>query len=492
MSHIVTRLSRTAPFRWLDPQQGKRRWLSLAIVLGVLGLAFVLGRRPNPLIVVALGGLFGALLLLRWPNLGFFALVVAALAARIEVGTGTEVALNPASMIVPALLLIWLLNAVIQHDLHLVPSRTNKPLILFLVFGLISILISNVIWDPMVPKSDRFIVVQLAQWAIWAFSAGIYWLVGNRIDNIVWLRRITVGYLIVAGGIGLLRVMPGGVDITFNYLTFAIERAPYWLLLTAIAAGQLLFNQHLSNKWRLFLIAAIGSALYYSLGIEQDRSSNWVGVFAALGVLAWLRYRRLRWLSIAVIAFTLASGVLFNSIYEFAGGDAKWTESGASRGVLIGRVIELSMRNPITGIGPAAYRPYGLTKPLFYEGAYWIEPRINSHNNYVDLFSQLGVVGVAIFFWFMIEVALLGWRLRSTFKDGFAGGYVNGILAAWVGTMIIMALADWFLPFVYNIGFAGFQASVLIWMMMGGLITLEQIARKQAAAPTLVGNTRTD
>ncbi|MBI5568281.1 MAG: O-antigen ligase family protein [Chloroflexi bacterium] len=480
MSHIVTRLSRTAPFRWLEPQHGKRRWLSLAIVLGVWGLAFILGRRPNLLFVMALGGLFGALLLLRWPKSGFFALVVAALAVRVEVGTGTDVALNPASMIVPVMLLIWVLNAVIEHDLHLVPSRTNKPLMSFLLLGLVSILISNVIWDPSVPRSDRFVVVQLAQWAIWAFSAGIYWLVGNRIESIVWLRRITVGYLIVAGAIGLLRVMPGGVDITYNYLTFAIERAPFWLLLTAMSAGQLLFNQQLSNRWRLFLVAAIGASLYYSLGIEQDRSSNWVGVFAALGILAWLRFPRLRWLSIAVIIFTLASGVLFNSIYEFAGGDAKWTESGASRGVLIGRVLELSMRNPITGIGPAAYRPYGLTRPLFYEGAYWIEPRINSHNNYVDLFSQVGVVGLALFFWFMAEVARLGWRLRKSYKDGFAGGYVNGILAAWVGTMIIMALADWFLPFVYNIGFPGFQASVLIWMMMGGLITLEQVARKQA------------
>ena len=183
MSQLVARLSRTAPFRWLEPQQGKRRWLSAAIIVGVLGAAFVLGRRPNPLFIVALGGLFGALILLRWPKLGFFALVVAALAARIEVGTGTEVALNPASMIVPALLLIWLLNAVMQHDLHLAPSRTNQPLILFLALGLISILISNVIWDPTVPKSDRFIVVQLAQWAIWAFSAGIYWLVGNRIED---------------------------------------------------------------------------------------------------------------------------------------------------------------------------------------------------------------------------------------------------------------------------------------------------------------------
>ncbi len=479
MSQIVTRLSRTSTFRWLEIQPRTRRWLSLVIVAGVLCLAFILGRQPNLLFVAALGGLFGAVLLLRWPKLGFFALIVAALVVRVEIGTGTEVSLNPASMLVPVLLLIWVLNAVMQHDLHLAPSRTNRPMILFLAFGLISILISNVIWDPMVPRSDRFIIVQLAQWAIWAFSAGIYWLVGNRITDEIWLRRLTAGYLLIAGSIAMLRVMPGGGDITLNSFTFAIERAPFWLLITAIAAGQLLFNQRLSNRWRLFLIVAIGACLYYSLSLNQERSSNWVGVFAALGVLAWLRFPRLRWLSMAAIIFTLASGVLFNSIYEFAGGDAKWTESGASRGVLIQRVIELSMRNPITGIGPAAYRPYGLTKPLFYEGAYWIEPQINSHNNYVDLFSQVGVVGLALFFWFMAEVALLAWRLRKSFKDGFASGYVNGILAAWVGTMIIMALADWFLPFVYNIGFPGFQASVLIWMMMGGLITLEQIARQQ-------------
>jgi hypothetical protein len=83
----------------------------------------------------------------------------------------------------------------------------------------------------------------------------------------------------------------------------------------------------------------------------------------------------------------------------------------------------------------------------------------------------------------MAELAWLGWRLRKVFKDGFAGGYVNGMLAAWVGIMVIMALADWFLPFVYNIGFSGFQASVLLWMFFGGLITLEQVARAQTSRP---------
>ena len=68
---------------------------------------------------------------------------------------------------------------------------------------------------------------------------------------------------------------------------------------------------------------------------------------------------------------------------------------GGSRLVLIGRVIEVTMRNPITGLGPAAYRPYANMKPLYYQGAYWIHPLINSHNNYVDLFSHVGLLGLA-------------------------------------------------------------------------------------------------
>ena len=34
-------------------------------------------------------------------------------------------------------------------------------------------------------------------------------------------------------------------------------------------------------------------------------------------------------------------------------------------------------------------------------------------------------------------------------------------------------MADWILPFVYNIGFPGFQASVLVWLFLGGLVALE-------------------
>ncbi len=458
-------------------------WRVWAIIFAVLlGSAFA-GFRVSIAWYALLAVCIGAVILLRQPILGFFALIAAALVIPFEFSTGTEVNVNTATLLVPVLLVIWLLNSLSRQDLRLAPSRTNRPLVLFLLLGLLSILISNVIWDPSVPKSDRFIIVQLAQWGIFAFSAGIYWLVGNWAVNTTWLRRITACFLIIGGSIAIMRVLPGGESILSGFATFTFNRAPFWLMLTAVAGGQLLFNQKLSLGWRLFLLAILGATMYFSVAVQQERSSNWVGVGAAVGILIWLRFPRIRRpILIALLVLTL-SGTLLQKIYEFAGGDAKWTESGASRGALIARVIELSMRNPITGIGPAAYRPYGFTRPLFYGGAYWVEPRINSHNNYVDLFSQVGVLGLGLFLWFMAEVAWLGWRLRKTFTEGFAAGYVNGMLGAWVGIMLLMALADWFLPFVYNIGFLGFQASVLAWMFFGGLISLDQIARTPAALP---------
>jgi hypothetical protein len=53
----------------------------------------------------------------------------------------------------------------------------------------------------------------------------------------------------------------------------------------------------------------------------------------------------------------------------------------------------------------------------------------------------------------------------------------------WAGVMVIMGLADWILPFVYNIGFQGFQASVLIWLFFGGLLSLEEYVHQQQIQP---------
>jgi len=253
------------------------------------------------------------------------------------------------------------------------------------------------------------------------------------------------------------------------------------MLLAALTCGQLLFNRQLARGWQIFLLAVVGAVAWYVFYWNREGASYWIAVVAVGGVLAWLRWPRLRWPVIILLAVLAVSGVLSTTVYQFAGGGDEWAESGGSRLALIGRVVEVTMRNPITGLGPAAYRPYAGTEPLFYQGAYWIAPLISSHNNYVDLFSQVGLLGLGLFSWFAVELARLGLRLRARFTQGFAAGYVNGMLAAGAGALVLMLFADWILPFVFNIGFPGFQASVLVWLFLGGLVALEQIAERESA-----------
>ena len=450
--------------------------LAPLIAATVLALAFFLGQRASIRWLGMLAAGLGGLALLARPVLGLPVLVLAALVVPIEISTGTQVMLNPAALLVPALLVLWLLDMVRRRDLRLAPSRTTTPLLLFLLAGLISLLVGNVFWAPFVPRPGNFTMVQLAQWAIFAFSAAAFWLTGNLVRDEVWLRRLTVTFLILGGGLAVLRVLPGAGSLVSRLATLTIDRAPFWLLLTALAGGQLLFNRQLSAGWRLFLLAVLAAVLFYAFFLLRESVSTWVGVGTVGGVLIWLHWPRLRWLVIVVLLVLASTGVLFSGIWEFGGGEQGWMQTGSPRLALISHTVRLTMRNPILGLGPASYRFYGDVEPLVFRG--WIIPRMSSHNNYVDLFAQTGLVGLGLFLWFVVEVTRLGLRLRSRFTEGFAAGYVNGMLAAGAGALVVMLLADWILPFVYNIGFPGFQASVLVWLFLGGLVALEQLEDK--------------
>lgn len=460
-----------------------RRLLTWALVAAVL-LAAALFRCPAlwrwlVLLGVGTGVGIGVVVLLKQPILGLLALVPAALVLRLEIGTGTEVALNPVTLLIPVLLVLWLLGMLVRQELRLVPSGTNRPLFLFLLGGLLSLGIGRANWDPAVPRSTNFLMVQLAQWGIFALSAGAFWLSGNLVQDLSLLRRLAFLFLALGGGLALLRVAPGSGRVLSRVSTHAVLSAAFWMLLAALAGGQLLFNRQLSRGWRIFFGITLIAVGLYAFYLQRETVANWAGVGAVAGVLAWLRWPRLRWAVIILLVVLAVSGLLFSAVYEFAGGGEEWAESGDSRLVLIGRVIEVTMHNPITGLGPAAYRHYAAMRPLTYGRAYWVAPQVNSHNNYVDLFSQAGLLGLILFFWFAVAVARLGLRMRAAYTEGFAAGYVNSMLAAGAGALILMLLIDGILPFVYNFGFRGFQASVLLWLFLGGLVSLDAIERNE-------------
>jgi hypothetical protein len=465
--------------RWFRFELG---WLQALLIAAVFLAAAGLGYRASATWFALLAAGLGGLVLLQRPAWGLLLIVPAALVVPLPIDTGSEVKLNAVTVLVPALLAVWGLEIIVRAGkVRLAAGKVNPPLALFVIAGLLSLFIGLALWDPLVPRRDSFMLVQLAQWSIFAFSAGAFWLTANLAKDRRWLRWMTSTFLLIGGMLAFLVILSAGSGTLALQVSAAVNRgaalgrAPFWMLLVALSAGQLLFNRDLKPVARIFLVAVLGAALVYAFVLQRQVTSHWLGISVALATLVWLRFPQLRW--VAVIAFVVlaVAGGLLSSVYDFAGGDAEWEESGASRLVLIERVVEVTMRNPVTGLGPAAYRPYANMKPLAYGQAFWVAPQINSHNNYVDIFAHQGLLGLGLFAWFCFEIARLGRRLHRRYPTGFAAGYVNGMMAAGLASLAIMMLADWILPFVYNIGFPGFQASVLVWLFLGGLVALDNM-----------------
>jgi len=449
-----------------------------------VALAAALGYLASGRVLALLAALVAGVFLLRQPVLGLMGLIVVALFVPLEFNTGTAVPINPTVLVLPALLVVWLVYMMHSGEVSLIPSSTTRPLLLFVIAGLFSLLIGRVTWAPNVPRPPGFLVVQLAQWSIFALSAVAFLLAGNLIQDDVWLRRLTFFFLGVGGFVAVLYALPDLTSIIGRFTTATFFRAPFWLLLATLGGGQLLFNRKLSLPWRLFLVALVGAAIYYTAVqqvVQRERSalSGLIGLAAGLSALIWLRFPRLRLPVLIAFAALVVNEVFVAEVYQFVGGEEEWFRSVGPRIALIERVLDVTLHNPITGLGPAAYRIYAGLEPLRYAHIVWIDPRISSHNNIVDIFSQTGLVGLGFFLWFMAELARLAWRLRKRFAGDFKAGYANGLLATWVGIVALMMAADWFLPFIYNISFRGFQASALVWLFFGGLVLLEQSVKKE-------------
>ena len=131
------------------------------------------------------------------------------------------------------------------------------------------------------------------------------------------------------------------------------------------------------------------------------------------------------------------------------------------------KIIKIS---PVLGLGFANYYWY---TPLFSIRGYAVS--FNSHNNYLDITAQTGLLGLACFLWFLWEVGRLGWGLRERVPAGFAQAYVYGALGGLAGMAVAGFLGDWVLPFFYNVGLNGFRSSMIGWLFLGGLVSLEQM-----------------
>lgn len=459
---MIIRLERLKRLEW-------RRLIPSGIILGVLSASALLGTRATPrLVILAAAGIAGAISfiwLTRHIEWGILALVPVTFLVPYGLGTGTQTSINMSILLVLLLLSVWMVRMlVVERHVVLVPSLANLPALLFMVIVLLSFLASSLPWIPEI--SDRASTFsQIGGILMLILPIGSLLLVSNLLRQEAWLRWL-VWLFIGLGSLYLVGYLfPGGKLVT-GLINFSSVRALFFVWMTALSGGMLLFNIDL-KRWQRWLFAGLlALPLVVSVGLMRANASNWVPSLIVLAVLF-----SIRWWQLGALFFLTGGASLalrYAEIYQLLFRTEQY--SAMTRAATWPIMAQLVKASPLLGLGPSNY--YFYTSHFSLLGYY---VQFNSHNNYWDLAAQVGLIGLGLFLWLAYALGRIAWRLRSRALPGFQRGYTHAALAGLVGTLAAGMLADWFMPFTYNIGFEGFRSAIFAWLFLGGLIALERI-----------------
>jgi len=450
---------------WLD--KNRRVVLQYAIILAVLSASFLLAPRialgnRNPILLFLLFLAIGFFtIILRWPTLGLVLVMVGGMFIPFSWQGG----FNVSQLGLATMLGVWFLDMlVVQRKFQIIQSRAVLPILVFALISILSFCLGQFSWYPFARNAPP--TAQLGGLAINLLSVGAFLLVAHLINDLRKLEFLTWTFIIF-GSIYVFGRFIRLWSITDLYQQGFSAGSLFWTWLVALLAGQVIANRDLKFAKRFLLGIILLITLYVAIVQAYDWKSGWFPSLIAVAVIIAIRY----WRSIRYFAIFAVIPIYF--IITASIGQEDWSWGTRLDAWTI--VLSIASVSPILGMGFANYYWY---TPLFPIRGYYV--RFNSHSQFVDLIAQTGLVGLTCFIWFFGEVGFLGLKLIKSAPEGFAKGYIYGALGGLAGTLVAAYLVDWVLPFVYNIGMTGFRASVLAWLFLGGVVSIEQIVRRQA------------
>lgn len=448
----------------------------LTIILVMVASALMAPRvvarsTPETLLFLALLAVGPVLVLLRWPNLGLWALIPGGMLVPFSIATGSNTAINISVILSAGLLGLWVLELITgQKQFYF--SRPFIPLLLFMSVSVLGFGFGQLHWFPIPPAS---LMAQIGGLSIFLLLGGVFLLTANQITNLRWLEWITWTFLILASIYILATILPLGRTGWWIQGRFqrAVQDSLFWTWVVILAFSQALVNQKLPVWLRGALFVLALSTIYVTVVIKQSWVSGWFPALTAMGIITWFGQPRIR--KFILLGACLVLIFQFDNLYNyiFAEGDNEY--SLITRLEAWSIMLNIIKVNPLFGLGPSNYYWYTVIFPISGYQVYF-----SSHNNYFDLVAQVGLIGLALFFWFAWEIGRLGFRLLSITPDGFPKAYAIGGLGGLGAMLVAGMLGDWVIPFVYNVGMQGYRASAIAWLFLGGILVLERLYVRSA------------
>lgn len=442
-----------------------RRWGWLLGLAALVLVSAATGRAavpPQASAVLAAG----LLLIAMWsPTAGLAALITAGMLSPWALPTGTATQLDLMLPLLAALCAGWLARALWHRDLGaLLPTVGVLPLAAFALVATLSFAVASLArgcgYTAPLPAQVGALAGLLLPAAGCVVAADV-------LDR-TWSARLSWLLLALGTVYAIGRLVPALAFLTRPLFDPFADGSLFWVWVVALAAGQALANRRLHAEWRLALAWLAIVFLYVAVSERRDWLAGWVPPLAAVTMMLALAAPRTA-LAVAVAGALAALPVAGRIVNRLAEAGNLYSLSTRVDAWAIMR--QLIGAHPILGLGPANY--YHCT-PLFQIRGYNVH--FSSHNNYLDVAAQTGVLGLLCLLAFVGACTAAGLRLWRRAEPGFERGFACGCLGGLAGTLVAAMLGDWWLPFVYNVTLAGLRAGVLGWIFLGALLAVSRDA----------------
>ncbi len=205
-------------------------------------------------------------------------------------------------------------------------------------------------------------------------------------------------------------IIEGSVEKHAIFKSYIIQN-----LLMSLALFFLLVQYGTVKKYRIMLLVITLLALYNILFMSMGRT-GYVVLFALIMLLFFHHYR-LKGLLFALVLLSISSFILYqqstlfhdridmivNDIQQYQQGDVEVTNSIGSRLQFYVHSLMLIEKNPLLGTGTGSF--FSEYKQLAAQQGKGILLTANPHNEYLLISVQWGVIGLALYLYFLLTLA---------------------------------------------------------------------------------------
>ncbi len=448
--------------RSLNIQNAPSREFLLPLIglIAAIGIGVIALIQPVPVVVFV--GVAVALLILSifHPIAALMALLILGpMRVLISTEAAFQLPLDIGQIALMVFLAAWLINRIIHADA--IPLRLRNlwtPLSAALVIFLVATGLSAF--------AATSLTAWMLEWVKWLLVFLTFTVVVNIFSRISWewlvfglilsgVANALVGIYEFFGGSGALHLLIN--DRFFRAFGTFGQPNPFGgfmgLLIPLGVMSTLGYflrwrkNQSSLNLWLTVFYGASSVILVIAIGMSWSRGA-WLGLGAALLIMGFFIPRRTRlglllFLSIGSLALVVwFSGLLPQSIVQrletstaefFAFEDVRGVDITPDNYAIAERLahwqaaINMITAHPFLGVG---FGNYATVYPN-YQLINWNEPLGHAHNYYLNIFAEVGIIGLLGYGKVWITIFYQSWKATSH-PDTFSRLVIIGLLGAWV------------------------------------------------------------